>query len=264
MKKRFISAGVMLAITFACVLASTVSRVIFFAAVGILSCYELSRQLETMQVYCSAWVMYVYVASQAVLALMRAKPTAYLVSFLLAVYLAMFSGILRKKVSGNGALDTVAGLGYPAFLFAVLLMISVHERWLEVLALGCVSSWVCDSAALFSGSAFGKHKLAPLVSPKKTVEGALCGALASIPVGALLALMPFMKGVSVPLGMVTAFVSSSLGQVGDLAESLIKRMIGIKDFSDLIPGHGGIFDRVDSLLFSIPAAFVCLYVAGVA
>ena len=109
----------------------------------------------------------------------------------------------------------------------------------------------------------GKHKLAPLVSPKKTVEGSVCGALASIPVGALLSMLPFMTGVGFQLGVFTALVSSSLGQVGDLAESLIKRMIGIKDFSDLIPGHGGIFDRVDSLLFAIPAAFVCLYIGGV-
>ena len=253
----------MLAITFACVLTSTVSRVLFLAVLGILCCYELSRQLETMEVYCSAWVMYVYVASQALLALLHVKPTAYLVSFLLAVYLAMLSGILRRKVSGNGALDTVAGLGYPAFLFAILLMISVNEKWLQVMTLGCVSAWVCDSFALFGGMAFGKHKLAPLISPKKTVEGALCGALSSIPAGALLALLPFMKGISVPLGMVTALVASTLGQVGDLAESLIKRMIGIKDFSNLIPGHGGIFDRVDSLLFSIPTAYVCLYIAGV-
>ena len=253
----------MLSVTLLFVLLSTVTRVLFFAAVGILCCFELSRQLEQMQVYCSAWVMYVYIASQAVLALYRATPMAYLASFLLAVYLAMFSGILRRKVSGNGALDTVAGLGYPAFLFAILLMISVSGIWLQTLTLGCISSWVCDSAALFGGKAYGRHKLAPLVSPKKTVEGAVCGALASIPVGALLSMLPFMTGVGFQLGVFTALVSSSLGQVGDLAESLIKRMIGIKDFSDLIPGHGGVFDRVDSLLFALPAAFVCLYIAGV-
>ena len=263
MKKRLISAAIMLSVTFASVLLSTVSRVLFLGVLGILACYELSRQLESIRVYCCAWVMYVYVASQAVLALLQARPMAYLVSFLLAIYLAMFSGILHRKVSGRGALDTIAGLGYPAFLFAILLMISVSGIWLQTLTLGCVSSWVCDSAALFGGTAFGKHKLAPHVSPKKTVEGAVCGALASIPAGALVALLPFMNGVSVPLGIVTALIASTLGQIGDLAESLIKRMIGIKDFSDLIPGHGGVFDRVDSLLFAIPAAFVCLYVAGV-
>lgn len=264
MKKRVISAVVLLTITFCCVLLSEPTRVLFFAAAGILCCYELSRQLEKLEVYCSAWVMYVYVFSQAVLALLHARPMAYLVSFLCAVYLAMFSGILRRKVSGNGALDTVAGLGYPAFLFAVLLMISVNPIWLQTLTLGCVSSWVCDTAALLGGTRFGKHKLAPHISPNKSIEGAVCGALASIPAGALLALLPFMDGISPLLGMLTALIASSLGQVGDLAESMLKRMIGIKDFSNLIPGHGGLFDRADALLFAIPAAFVCLHIAGVA
>ena len=264
LKKRILSAVILLSITFCCVLLSEVTRVLFLAAAGILCCYELSRQLEKLEVYCSAWVMYVYIASQAVLALFHARVTVYLVSFLGAVYLAMFSGILRKRVSGNGALDTVAGLGYPGFLFAVLLMISVSPHWLKVLTLGCISSWMCDTAALVGGTALGKHKLAPHISPNKTVEGALCGALSSIPTGALLALLPFMDGVSVPLGILTAFIASSLGQVGDLAESMLKRMIGIKDFSDLIPGHGGVFDRADALLFSIPAAYICLYVAGAA
>ena len=264
MKQRVISAVILLAIVLSCVFLSYVTRVLFFGVAGILCAYEYSRGLEKIDVYCAAWVMYVYVVSQAVLALFRAQPMAYLASFLLAVYLAMFSGILRKKVSGNGALDTVAGLGYPAFLFAILLMISVHNTWLQTMTLGCVSSWVCDSAALFGGTAFGKHKLAPLVSPKKTVEGAVCGALSAIPTGALLHLLPFMREIPLSVCIVTSLIASSLGQIGDLAESLLKRMIGVKDFSDLIPGHGGIFDRVDSLLFSIPAAFVCLYVAGVA
>ncbi len=262
MKNRFVSAGALLAITLLCVLASELSRVAFCAVVGIVCCYELSRQLETLHVYCSAWVMYVYVASQGLLSLLHVGAMGYLASFLCAVYLAMLSGILRKRVSGNGALDTVAALGYPAFLFAVWMMIAVSELWLPAMALGCVSTWLCDSAAFFGGTRFGKHKLAPAISPKKTVEGALCGALASLPAGALLSLAPFMRGLSLPVCVLSALVASSLGQIGDLAESLIKRMIGIKDFSDLIPGHGGLFDRVDSLLFSIPAAYLCLVLAG--
>ena len=76
MKKRFASAGILLTVTFLCVLLSPVSRVLFLAVLGILACYELSRQLESMQVYCCAWVMYVYIASQAVLALLHARPMA--------------------------------------------------------------------------------------------------------------------------------------------------------------------------------------------
>ena len=262
MKNRFLSAGLLLAITLLCLLLSELSRVLLAAVVGIICCYELSSQLEKLQVYCSAWVMFVYIASQALLALLHAGPMAYLGSFLCAVYLAMLSGILRKRVSGNGALDTVAGLGYPAFLFASWMMILVSELWLQTLAIACVSTWICDTAAFFGGSAFGRHKLAPAISPKKTVEGALCGALSSLPVGALLSLAPFMRGFSLPVCVISALVASSLGQVGDLAESLLKRMIGVKDFSDLIPGHGGLFDRVDSLLFSIPAAYLCLTLAA--
>ncbi len=263
MKKRLVSALALLTITFGCVLLSETSRVLFFAAAGILCCYELSRQLEKLEVFCSAWVMYVYLASQAVLALLHAAPMAYLASFLCAVYLAMLSGVLRKKVSGNGALDTVAGLGFPAFPFAVLIMISVSKLWLQALTLGCVSSWICDTAALLGGCRFGKHKLAPHISPNKTVEGAVCGVLASIPAGALVSLLPYMKGIGPLLSILTAVVASTMGQLGDLAESLLKRRIGIKEFSDLLPGHGGMFDRADSLLFAIPAAFVCLIAAGV-
>ena len=254
----------MLSITFLFVLLSTVSRVLFFAVVGVLCCYELSRQLEKLNVYCSAWVMYVYVASQAVLALTKAQPMAYLASFLCAVYLAMFSGILRKKVSGNGALDTVAGLGYPAFLFAILLMISVSDIWWQTLLMAAASTWVCDSFALFGGVRFGKHKLAPTVSPNKTWEGTVSGALSSIVTGVLCWLIyRFTSPIPLWLCVVTALLASSMGQIGDLAESLLKRMIGVKDFSNLIPGHGGVFDRADSLLFSIPTAYLCFILAGV-
>ena len=149
------------------------------------------------------------------------------------------------------------------------MVISVSDIWLETLTLGCLSAWSCDTGALLGGSRYGRRKLAPAISPNKTVEGSLFGALAAIAAGFLIYWLGVaLSGVKwigelyepVPLWMcvLTAFVASTMGQLGDLAESLIKRMIGVKDFSDLIPGHGGVFDRADSLLFSIPTAYLCL------
>ena len=126
---------------------------------------------------------------------------------------------------------------------------------------------------MLGGMRFGKHKLAPAVSPNKTWEGAICGAVSSVftgilvwGLGLLCADLPWLGGLYSPLPLavcvVTAVLASSLGQIGDLAESLIKRMIGVKDFSNLIPGHGGMFDRADSLLFAIPTAYFCIRVAS--
>lgn len=262
MKKRVISAIVLLAIALSCVFLSEISRVVFFAVVGILCAYELSRNLEKLEIYCAAWVMYTYIGAQALLTLLHVGPVAYIACFALSIYLALFSGVIHKKVSGGGAMYTLAGLAYPGFLFGLLMMISVGEIWLETLVFGCISTWVCDSFALFGGMRFGKHKLAPSVSPNKTVEGCLCGALSSLAAGALIYISGLFPQVTLPVALICAFVASSLGQIGDLAESLVKRMIGVKDFSNLIPGHGGMFDRADSLLFSIPTAYICLHIAG--
>lgn len=262
LKKRVISAIVLISLTLLCVFLSHVTRVLYFAVAGFLCAYELSRNLEKLEVYCCAWVMYVYLFAQATLVLFDAGALAYIACMAGGVYLSLFSGILHKKVSGSGALYTLAGLCYPCYLFGLLMAISVSDIWLEALALACISTWVCDSAALFGGTRFGRHKLAPLVSPNKTVEGCLCGALSSLPAGLIVYLLGLFPHIPLGVCLITTLVSSSMGQVGDLAESLLKRMIGVKDFSDLIPGHGGMFDRVDSLLFSIPTAYLCLHIAG--
>lgn len=127
-------------------------------------------------------------------------------------------------------------------------------------AIACISTWVCDSFALFGGKWFGKHKLAPKVSPNKTIEGSVTGAVSSMVAGVILYFV--FKGTNYNISLVTCvltgLICSSFGQIGDLAASLIKRMAGLKDYSNLIPGHGGVMDRIDSLLFSIPAAFFCL------
>lgn len=116
--------------------------------------------------------------------------------------------------------------------------------------------WSTDTGAYFAGRFLGKTKLAPLVSPNKTIEGAIGGLLLSL-------LAAFMFNIffpifTLPILFVTAFLISVLGQVGDLAESCFKRLAGIKDSGKIIPGHGGILDRFDSTILTAPALFYLL------
>jgi len=263
MKERVKSAVILLAISLACVLIHPVSRLLFFAAAGLCCAYEYSRAVEKVGVYCCAWVMYSYIVIQAFLALFHVGLIALIACFCLSVYLALFSGILHRKVSGTGTLYTLAGVAYPCFLFSLMMEIAVSDYWLQTLLIACSAAWICDTFAMFGGVRFGKHKVAPHVSPNKSVEGCICGALSSIPTGILLYFILPLVGVPESLAtcLITSIIASTLGQMGDLAESLLKRMIGIKDFSDLIPGHGGMFDRVDSLMFAVPATFLCILIA---
>lgn len=127
--------------------------------------------------------------------------------------------------------------------------------WWIVAVLALV--WLCDTAAYFVGVRWGRHKMSPYLSPKKSWEGAAAGLLASIAIA--LGLVPLLGlPLSYPWAAVLGLLVGTLGQVGDLAESLLKRQAGVKDSGRLIPGHGGMLDRVDSLLFVAPAVYYFL------
>ncbi len=119
------------------------------------------------------------------------------------------------------------------------------------------SIWVCDSAAFFGGTALGKHKLFPRVSPNKSWEGAVLGFIFALitMIIAKFVVLDFLDWIDI---VVIGLIIGIIGQLGDLVESLIKRDAGVKDSSALIPGHGGIFDRFDSLLFSSPVIYFYL------
>jgi phosphatidate cytidylyltransferase len=123
------------------------------------------------------------------------------------------------------------------------------------------SVWISDSAAYFIGKSFGKHKLAPRVSPKKTWEGALAGFIGGAAGFVLLSIL-FLDGFALVHSIVIGIIIGTIGQIGDLAESKLKRDAGVKDSSDLIPGHGGVLDRFDSLLLIMPVVALYIFIIG--
>ncbi len=148
----------------------------------------------------------------------------------------------------------------PLTLLAVLRReLGATGSGLVLLALGL--AWLADTGAYFAGRFFGRRKLYEAVSPKKTVEGALGGLLGSI-VWAVVASLWFLRG-ALPLvhAIPLAIVAGVLGQAGDLGESLLKRSTGVKDSGAIVPGHGGVLDRVDALI--VTAALVFLYAVWV-
>ena len=151
---------------------------------------------------------------------------------------------------------------YPAlFLYACLLVTLIPKPIYSsafLLTLGC--PLVSDVFALFGGTLFGKRKLLPRVSPNKTVEGAISGLAGGIFAGAVIFALQALWGMSIGLAanLALGLILSVFGQLGDLFASALKRYCGIKDFGKLLPGHGGMLDRVDSVLFCAPVVYLFL------
>jgi phosphatidate cytidylyltransferase len=118
-----------------------------------------------------------------------------------------------------------------------------------------IISWFCDTFAYYAGRFFGKRKLCPEVSPKKTVEGSIGGVLGGT-VGVILWwIITPVKGISWYEPIILGMVGTAVSQIGDLVASSIKRHVGIKDYGKIMPGHGGILDRFDSILYTAPLVY---------
>lgn len=146
-----------------------------------------------------------------------------------------------------GAGGTLLGALYTGGLFAHLVLLRNLPEGLSLLLLTIIGTWASDSGAFFVGRAFGRRRLAPEVSPKKTWEGAVGGVFAAALAGVVVASQTQLVWV---LGAVLGAVVAVAGQMGDLAASAMKREAGVKDTGTLLPGHGGVIDRFDSLLFA--------------
>jgi phosphatidate cytidylyltransferase len=227
------------------------------------------------------------VASAALVLLAAARPAPqewglWAIAVLLGVTLLSLGVSVWLRWPGGeplGAVSvTVLGVAYTGATLAFVpilraagapLGVEGESRWLATsfVLLPLLSTWVGDSAAFFAGRAWGRTRLAPAVSPGKTIVGAVAGLLGSLLTAATLALLTLNGVPFLPLTVVGAawvgLLLGAVGQVGDLAESVLKREANVKDSGALLPGHGGALDRLDSLLFAFPATWALLLAAGV-
>jgi len=252
-RSRIIPAAAIVAVTCLAVFLSRISRVLFFALCAAAALWEAGGVYEKKGVSSLWYIHAAFCLVTGVLCLMTVR-LQYCIGLFVLASAVLFTWYVIKA-DGEGAESALFLMCWPTAFFAAVIYASSIQGWAIVLVTAVGGSWICDSCALIFGRMLGRHKLAPAVSPNKTAEGALFGMIASLPVGAIVFLI-FMKSVGAPLYVcvIAAFVSTTLGQIGDLAASLFKRMCGVKDFSDILGEHGGIMDKFDSILFSVPAA----------
>ena len=181
-----------------------------------------------------------------------------------AVLVGLGALIVGSRTPSPGVLNDVAAAVFPAIYLGLPLgtFVALHAMaGREVVLLLLATIVVSDSAQYFTGRLFGRHKLSPAISPKKTVEGAIGGFILAPIVMAAVATW-WLPGRTTGWVLLVGLAIVGLGIAGDLFESLLKRSAGVKDSSTLIPGHGGVLDRIDAMLFAAPVFYVLLKYGG--
>jgi len=237
---------------------------VFLTGVLFLSLYEYNRMGLGDERGLEQW--FAGLAGAAVIPILLTGNAGLLLPWYTFCYLLLAVFFLLRPVPIEGVVKQLgwllSGFIYLPFLLGhafLLRTIPYGKQWIFMLLIVVMA---CDSMAYFVGRKLGRRKLYPLVSPNKSVEGAL-GGIAGAVVGVYLAKFLFLPIIGLIDGLVIAVVISIAGQVGDLFESLLKRSCGVKDSGTMIPGHGGLLDRLDSLLFVFPLVYyIALYGYG--
>lgn len=268
MKQRIISAAVALvALVVALFLFDTYIFNIVVALVVLIAVFEFLRAEGCNKTASLSVSSCVYAALIPLIPLDWMQRVFPLLTFLYIVVL--FFTLLRYHDRINAL--QIAFAFFISLLLPFSITLFIHMRSthgvptaLFYLLIALASSWISDTGAYFAGRAFGRHKLAPAISPKKTVEGVIGGVVLNL-VGSLLLAAVYQWAAArffavsceirfLPLALLLP-VFSLIGVVGDLSASVIKRQSGIKDYGNIMPGHGGVADRFDSVFFTAPCVF---------
>ncbi|MBO5744329.1 MAG: phosphatidate cytidylyltransferase [Clostridia bacterium] len=260
MKTRIITAALMVALAIVILIFSYIP-VVMNGVVAILiagGIFELFRASGFIKHKIVSALIIVFLTS---LAFVKVPFYEYILLFFYVVSFFVFA-YLMKNVKNLNKINNVIVIFISLSIGVMYKSISgVRERenGLLLLILAVLVGVLTDSGAYFTGRAIGKHKLAPILSPKKTKEGAVGGTLLGVFCAFATALILNGMGVvkvDVASMAIYSLIASIIGQFGDLAMSSIKRIVGIKDYGTLFPGHGGILDRFDSIMFVLPFTYL--------
>lgn len=243
------------------ILVVTAGGNVLFAVTGIISLIGLFEFYRAMKIEKNVLSLIGYLMALSYYGLLWLGMEEYVVlmaivglMILMSVYVFTFPKYKTDEITA-----AFFGVFYVAVMLSYLYQVRVMTDGAYLVWLIFLSSWGCDTCAYCTGMLFGKHKMAPVLSPKKSIEGAVGGVLGAALLGFLYAALVGhqMVGVEEPRLAFTAAcaIAAGISQIGDLAASAIKRNHEIKDYGHLIPGHGGILDRFDSMMFTAPAIF---------
>ena len=234
------------------------------AAIGGLAAYEMAnaQKMKSESFFISVSAIYIFIS----IFLPRLGFISYFMSLFAMYILLTFAYIVICQTYAlfrHKSLELTryyTALAYIVLICSAMLSLSAIEftggkTAIPHVILTCMGAWVADSGAYFAGTFLGKHKLCPEISPKKTVEGLIGGAVANAVVFFLFAILKnrlYDSSSSPVIYAIVGIVCCFLGLLGDLTASLIKRDSGIKDYGNIMPGHGGAMDRFDSLIYIAP------------
>lgn len=254
--------GIPLIITLSIV--GKVPFLIFALVIGVVSFFEFYKMLSRRK-----FIPNVLISSASVIAVILNSYLAFIDFYTLAlivVSVLLLAELSRNRESAIANVGTsLIGIFYIGLFSSSLVKLRdfysdsffLYDQGGYLIVSIFASIWICDSAAYFVGSAIGKHKILPRISPHKSWEGAIAGLIFSI--AAMIAAKNLIADfLSMQDAVVIGIITGTIGQAGDFVESMLKRDANVKDSSSLIPGHGGIFDRFDSLLFTAPAVYLYL------
>ena len=262
MKTRLITAGIAIVVALTLIILGSFYSIVVTIALSLVSVILCGEYLSAKKVNKDLKVFIASLVFAFLIPALSFTQARWIPLFLYIFGMCVLSVVFHRTMVTDDMMFSLVGVTIISVSLAVLNILVCsdpgHAAFWIVFSLGV--PWLADSAAYFAGSYLGKHKLCPDISPNKTVEGAvagiLCGTLSALLIGAIFKLIYGEVTVYYGVLLLIGFLNSIISICGDLIFSIIKRSCKIKDFGSIMPGHGGLLDRFDSVIFCIPVVYI--------